>query len=114
MLYSEKEFIEADLHAAIVDSSCSLLEQIVDVLKPCPTPGREHYLFNMKHMITVLQNMRKLSSQQRADNTTVISLWKHEVLLTIGDQIPRLTDQSWLQSIVSDTLKDVKLKFSFF
>ena len=106
-LYNAGEFIEADLHTAIVDASCNLLEQIVDVLKPSPTPGRMHYLFNMRQMITILQNLRKLSNAQRADATTVISLWRHEIFVTIGDQISRLTDQAWLQSVVTDTIKEV-------
>ena len=55
LLYNEREFIEADLHGALVDASAHLIEQISEVLRPCPTPGREHYLFNMRHMITVLQ-----------------------------------------------------------
>ena len=122
-LYNNGEFIEADLHSAIVDSSCHLIEQIVDVLKPSPTPGRAHYLFNMRQMITILQNLRKLSNSQRADANTVVSLWRHEIFLTIGDQIPRLTDQAWLQSIVTETIKEVmdikdyiieKLTFNFF
>jgi hypothetical protein len=107
LLYNEKEFIEADLHSALVDASCQLLEQMNDVFKPCPTPGREHYLFNMRQMITVLQNLRKLSDAHRADSTLVISLWRHEVFLTIGDQIPRLTDHSWLKHTVSEVIKDV-------
>ena len=74
-------------------------------------------------MITILQNLRKLSNSQRADANTVVSLWRHEIFLTIGDQIPRLTDQAWLQSIVTETIKEVmdikdyiieKLTFNFF
>jgi hypothetical protein len=62
----------------------------------------------MRQMITILQNLRKLSNTQRADATTVISLWRHEINLTIGDQIPRLTDQAWLQNIINETIKEVR------
>ena len=55
MVYTEKMNIDSDLHALVIEASVSLLEIIVDVLKPCPTPGRQHYLFNMKNVITILQ-----------------------------------------------------------
>lgn len=55
MLYDEKASIDADLHSLIIDASVNLLEMINEVLKPCPTPGRQHYLFNMKTIITILQ-----------------------------------------------------------
>ncbi len=55
LLHNDKTGIDADLHAAIVDASISLLNSINEVLKPCPTPGRQHYLFNMKSIINILQ-----------------------------------------------------------
>lgn len=78
---------------------------INDVLKPCATPGRQHYLFNMKSIITTLQGLRKLSEKQKQDNITVISLWKHEVFCTIKDQLPRYSDSYWLDSVVNDLVK---------
>lgn len=55
MLFNEKSGLDQDLHTAIIDSSVKLLELVSEVLKPCPTPGRQHYLFNMKTIITILQ-----------------------------------------------------------
>jgi hypothetical protein len=55
MLYNDKTSIDPDLHSVLVDASVALLDQITDVLKPCPTPGRQHYLFNMKTIINILQ-----------------------------------------------------------
>ncbi len=78
---------------------------INDVLKPCATPGRQHYLFNMKSIITILQGLRKLSEDQKQDSVTVISLWKHEVFCTIKDQLPRYSDSYWLESVVNDLVK---------
>ena len=55
MLFNEKAGLDTDLHSALIDSSVKLLELINEVLRPCPTPGRQHYLFNMKTIITILQ-----------------------------------------------------------
>jgi hypothetical protein len=55
MLHNDKASIDVDLHASIIDACMSLLNSVNDVLKPCPTPGRQHYLFNMKHIISILQ-----------------------------------------------------------
>jgi hypothetical protein len=55
MLFNEKMTLESDLHVALIETSSKLLDRIVDVLKKCPMPGRQHYLFNMKHIITILQ-----------------------------------------------------------
>lgn len=55
MLFNEKMTLESDLHTALVEASSKLLDQIVEVFKKSPMPGRQHYLFNMKHIITILQ-----------------------------------------------------------
>ena len=55
MIYTEQSNIDTELAQAIVDASMSLLVAVSDVLKACPTPGREHYLFNMRTIITILQ-----------------------------------------------------------
>ncbi len=55
MLFNEKSSIDSDLHTQIIDVSVNILEMINEVLRPCPTPGRQHYLFNMKHIIVILQ-----------------------------------------------------------
>jgi hypothetical protein len=55
LLFNDKASIDPDLHGSIIDSSILLLDHINDVLKPCPIPGRQHYLFNLKTIITILQ-----------------------------------------------------------
>jgi hypothetical protein len=109
-----------------VEASVCLLEQIIEVLKPCPTPGRQHYLFNMKNIISILKvylikknfffsfylltnkkGFCKLNEIQRNDPVTVVSLWRHEVLQSIGNQLPRYSDLYWLESICQDIIKEV-------
>ncbi|RMZ99778.1 dynein gamma flagellar outer arm-like [Brachionus plicatilis] len=109
MLFNEKSSLDSDLHAALIDSSVKLLELVSEVFKPCPTPGRQHYLFNMKTIITILQNLRMLSDTQRTDNLFIISLWRHEVFSTIGNQLPRHADSCWLECTLNDLIKQ---KFS--
>ncbi len=55
MLHNDKANLDVDLQALIIDASMSLLNSVNEVLKPCPTPGRQHYLFNMKQIISILQ-----------------------------------------------------------
>ena len=107
MSYKEKQNIDSELHHSIINASVRLLELINDVLKPCATPGRQHYLFNMKTVITILQGLRKLNETQRQDPTTIISLWKHEVFCSINNQLPRHSDSYWIQSTVKDLINQV-------
>lgn len=51
--------------------------------------------------------MRILNDTQRNDNVFVISLWRHEVFSTIGNQLPRHTDSYWLECIINDLIKTV-------
>lgn len=53
--------------------------------------------------------MRILSDSQRNDNLFVVSLWRHEVFSTIGNQLPRNSDNYWLESTVNDLIKQVKI-----
>ena len=55
LLFNERSNIDSDLSNAIVEASLQLLELVTQVLKPCPTPGRQHYLFNMKTITAILQ-----------------------------------------------------------
>ncbi len=54
LLQNDRQPFEYDLQTIIIDASYNLLEQVTEVLKACPTPGREHYIFNMKHIVTIL------------------------------------------------------------
>ncbi len=65
LLFNEKASIDSDLHAVIVDASVTLLEMITEVFKPCPMPGRQHYLFNMKNIISMLKVMNKIIKSKR-------------------------------------------------
>lgn len=107
MSFKSDQSIDSDLHTSLIEASVNLLELINEVLKPCPTPGRQHYLFNMKSIITILQGLRKLSDSQKQDSVTVISLWQHEIMCAINNQLPRHSDSYWLESSVNDLIKQV-------
>ncbi len=107
-IYDQKQHIDLDLGNAIVDASLNLLEIVTNVLKPCPTLGRQHYMFNMKTIITVLQNLNRLTDAQRNEILTVISLWKYEMMSTIGAQITRYSDLYWFKSSLNNVLNEVR------
>lgn len=106
MSHKESTSIDSQLQTAIIGASVKLLSLINQVLKPCPTPGRQHYLFNMKTIITILQSLRKLNESQRQHSITIISLWRHEIFSSIKNQIPRYSDSYWLESTVNDLIKE--------
>ncbi len=53
--------------------------------------------------------MRRLTDVQRTDNGHIVSYWRHEVLRTIGDQLPRFIDNLWLQNCLNETIKEVSI-----
>jgi len=106
LAHSFDNSIDSELHTALIDASIKLLKLINDVLRPCPMPGRQHFLFNMKTIITILQGLRKLSETDRQDNMVVVSLWRHEVYCSIKNQLPRYSDSYWLQATVEDLVKE--------
>ncbi len=55
LMHNEKQGIDLDLHSCIINASISLYESVKDILKASPTLGRQHYLFNMKTIISILQ-----------------------------------------------------------
>ena len=59
--------------------------------------------------ILFIKNLRKLSDAQRSDPIIIVSYWRSEVFASIGEQIPRLTDYSWLESYMSDLIKEVNI-----
>jgi hypothetical protein len=110
MIYDDKSNIDSELSTSIIDASIVFLDSLKDTLKSCPMAGRQHYIFNMKTIITILQGLRKLNDTQRNDNLMIISLWRHEILSTIGNQMARHSDLCWLESTVDNIIKEVKIK----
>ena len=58
--------LDIELHNAIVQASCKLLTSVKDVLKPTTTPGRAHYRFSLRDLVTCFQVLRAPSIRQIA------------------------------------------------
>ena len=52
---SEKPAVDIDLHNSIVSASCKLLVSVQKVLRISPMPGRRHYLFTLRDIVTCFQ-----------------------------------------------------------
>ena len=55
MLYDNHPGLEIDVHNTLVQASCKLLTAVRQVLRPTPMPGRTHYLFTLKDIVTCFQ-----------------------------------------------------------
>ena len=55
MLLGERPALEFDLRESLVQASCKLLSAVKTVLRPSLMPGRTHYLFTLKDIVTCFQ-----------------------------------------------------------
>lgn len=55
MLYDSHPGLEIDVHNALVQASCKMLAAVKHVLRPTSMPGRKHYLFTLKDIVTCFQ-----------------------------------------------------------
>ncbi|KAL4232681.1 hypothetical protein ACF0H5_007369 [Mactra antiquata] len=101
---NDKPGLEIDLHNNIVKASCQILQALQAVLRPTPIPGRYHYLFTLKDLTTCYQCLKRLPDESMADESMVISLWKHEMNRIIRDRISRSSDLNWFDEIIEKTI----------
>jgi hypothetical protein len=52
----------------------------------------------------LLQCLRRLSDESRADDRLVVSLWKHETERIVKDQLCRYTDIAWFEETMQETM----------
>ncbi len=55
MLYDNHPSLEIEVHNTLVQASCKMLTAVRQVLRPTPMPGRTHYLFTLKDIVTCFQ-----------------------------------------------------------
>ncbi|XP_069830783.1 uncharacterized protein [Dendropsophus ebraccatus] len=98
--------LQEDLQLSLAKASCHLLESVKKVLLISSTPGRQHYLFSLREITKVFQSLRKLSSEDREDRSTVVGYWEHEIKCVIQDRLCRHADISWFNSELTTTIKE--------
>ncbi|XP_023932047.1 dynein heavy chain 5, axonemal-like isoform X1 [Lingula anatina] len=106
MTAGDKPALEQELHNSIVTASCKTLTAVQDVLRPTPMPGRYHYLFTLKDLITCFQCLKRLPDENRAEDVTVISLWRHEMNRIMKDKICRQCDINWLEGTLEKVVDE--------
>lgn len=99
--------ISQDLSSKIVDTLTETLQRIQRVLQPSPIPGREHYLFSIRHMIIAIQSLRFVDVQLRNQSTFIAPFLKHELYRIINDQIVREIDQYWFRDTLNEIFRNV-------
>ncbi|XP_070190368.1 uncharacterized protein [Littorina saxatilis] len=104
MTQQESPGLDLDLHNALVNMSCDMLTAAQSVLRPTPMPGRYHYLFTLKDISKCFQCLRRLADESKADEGTVVALWRHEVSRIMRDRISRSTDLLWFDDKLEQAL----------
>jgi len=113
MLAYGKTPINQDISLKIVDVLTDTLQRIQRVLPANPIPGREHYLFSLRHMIIAIQSLRHVDVQLRNQTIFLAPFLKHELYRIINDQIVREIDQYWFKDILNEIFRNVKKKQIF-
>ena len=55
MYHGEHPGLDIEVHNTVVQASCSLLSAVRSVLPCSPMPGRNHYLFTLRDIVTCFQ-----------------------------------------------------------
>ncbi|CAF1032650.1 unnamed protein product [Adineta ricciae] len=103
MMSYGKTPMDHDVSTKIVDVLMDTLRHIQRVLQSSSVPGREHYLFSLRNMLTSIQSLRLIDVDLRNDKNFVAPFLKHELFRIIYDQLTREMDQYWF----IDTLNEV-------
>lgn len=96
-----------DLSKRLVDVLTETLQCVQQALQPCPITGREHYLFSLRHMVTVIQSLRLVDPQIRNKPEFLPLFLKHELNRVIYDQIVREIDQNWFKDKLDEIFRNV-------
>lgn len=56
----------------------------------------------------MLQCLKRLPDEHRAEDIMVISLWKHEINRIMKDRLCRQADINWFEGTLDKTLEEVR------
>ena len=65
-----------------------------------PTPSKFHYVFNLRDLSRIWQGMLYATSDVIRHTSTLLALWKHEVLRVVADRFIEPREKDWLEGIV--------------
>ena len=109
MISYGKTPIDHDVSTKIVDVLMDTLRHIQRVLRPSSVPGREHYLFSLRNMLTSIQSLRLIDVDLRNDKNFVAPFLKHELFRIIYDQLTREMDQYWFIDTLNEVFRNVRM-----
>ncbi|CAF1326895.1 unnamed protein product [Adineta steineri] len=107
MMAFGKAPISRDMSTKIVDVLMETLQHIQRVLQPSSIPGREHYLFSLRHMIIPIQSLKNIDEEIRNEPTTLAPFLKHELYRIVYDQLAREMDQNWFTDTMNEIFRRV-------
>ena len=63
---------------------------------------------SLNDLLHAFECLKRLADESRADETLVVSLWKHEMQRVMRDRICRHADLSWFDENLDGVVKEVK------
>lgn len=87
----------ADNGPALVQASIEAYSAIKQQL--LPTPGKSHYLYNLRDISKVFQGMSMIGKSPQ-DQAALVRLWTHEMLRVFHDRLVDIADKEWYISLI--------------
>ena len=101
--------LSADLTVKVVDALAETLQRVQRVLQPSSMPGREHYLFSLRHVLVAIHSLRLVDGSTRNHSDFLAPFLKHELYRIIHDQLVREIDQYWFKDTLNEIFRNVNL-----
>ncbi|KAK0165141.1 hypothetical protein PV328_003689 [Microctonus aethiopoides] len=98
-----------DFHSEVKDIANEITSSTIEmynnvVAKMLPTPGKMHYLFNLRDISKVFQGLLRSHKDYQYSRQTFLRLWIHETFRVFGDRLIDERDYDWFVAQVNEQL----------
>jgi dynein heavy chain len=89
-----------DLSPKLVMATVELWDKVKKSL--LPTPSRFHYVFTMRELSRVFQQVMSTPLESIGNKEVLVNLWRHENTRVFADKLARMVDKDFVDKCVQE------------